>query len=82
MQNDLATPVKIGVEAISEIVLPGGSNLVKGDLKTGGTHTALGFAAGLLMGLPGILLVSANSLSKATSGKNLWEHMQSEKQSD
>lgn len=74
MENDLPVPVTVGVEAVSELLLPGGSNLVKGDLKTGGTHTALGFAAGMLMGLPGILLVSANSLSKAISGKNLWEH--------
>lgn len=58
-----------------EALLPGGSNLLKGDIKTGAIHTVLGFAARAAFGFPGLLLVSANSFSRATTGRNLTENL-------
>jgi hypothetical protein len=67
--------VKKTVLFTSEFLVPGGSNLVQGDIKTGGLHVALGFAAKAFFGLPGLLLVSANSFTKAMTGRHLHEHL-------
>lgn len=69
--------LKTGVQFASEVVLPGGSNLVNGDFLTGGIHAVVGLAAKSVFGLPGLLVVSANSFSKATTGKNLIDLMKS-----
>jgi hypothetical protein len=74
-ENDLAEPVKVGVEVLGEYVVPGGSNLVKGDMAQGAIHAVLGLVARAAFGFPGVLLVSANSLAKATTGRHLWEHL-------
>ena len=71
----LSKPVKQSVSFISEAILPGGSNLIQGDVKEGLAHTALGFAAKLVFGLPGLLVVSADSFTKATTGRHLYEHL-------
>ncbi|HVF55641.1 MAG TPA: DUF6072 family protein [Pyrinomonadaceae bacterium] len=68
-------PVKTGVQFASEVLIPGGSNLINGDFKTAGIHAAIGLAAGAIFGLPGILLVSANSFTKATTGSSLLTHL-------
>ncbi len=67
--------VKTGIQFSSEILVPGGSNLIKGDLVQGGLHAVLGLAAGALFGLPGLLLVKANSFTKAKTGNHLHEHL-------
>jgi hypothetical protein len=59
----------------SEYIVPGGSNLVKGDYKQAGLHAAAGFAAKFFLGVPGLLLVSANSIVKAKTGRHLFEHL-------
>lgn len=58
-----------------EALVPGGSNLIKGDIKMGALHALIGFAARAAFGLPGLLLVSANSFSKATTGRHLTENL-------
>jgi len=73
MRNDTAKSLRTGVQFSSEVLFPGGSNLVKGDLKQGGIHAVLGVAARMAFGFPGLLLVSANSLSKAVTGRHLYE---------
>jgi hypothetical protein len=73
MDNQITQPLKTGVQFASEILLPGGSNFIKGDLVTGGIHAMLGLAARAMFGFPGMLIVSANSFSKATTGRNLIE---------
>ena len=80
----LAEPVKHAVQLASEFVLPGGSNLINGDIKQGGIHVLLGFAAGALLGGVGLFAVGANSFSKATTGRHLYEHfnLAREKSSD
>lgn len=67
--------LKKGVMLSSEFFLPGASNLVKGDLKQGGIHAIVGMAAKTAFGLPGLLLVSANSFTKAVTGRHLHEHL-------
>jgi hypothetical protein len=58
-------------EVASEVLIPGGANLIKGDLVNGGAHLVLGLVAKAMFGLPGILLVHANSLVKARTGQHL-----------
>jgi len=77
MRNDTAKSLRTGVQFSSEVLFPGGSNLVKGDLKQGGIHAVLGVAARMAFGFPGLLLVSANSLSKAVTGRHLYESVAS-----
>jgi hypothetical protein len=71
----LSNPVKTGIKFAGEYVVPGGSNLVKGDLKQAGLHAVAGLVARVAFGLPGLLLVSVNSLTKATTGRHLYEHL-------
>jgi hypothetical protein len=77
MLNDIkiTEPVKEGAAVASELLVPGGSNLIKGDLKQAGLHAALGFALKMYLGVPGLLLVSANSFVKARTGHHLHEHL-------
>lgn len=65
--------VKTGLQFVSEAVIPGGSNLVNGDLKQAAIHAVLGIIAGSVFGLPGALLIAANSFTKATTGHHIYE---------
>lgn len=65
--------LNLGLKAAGEVVVPGGSNLIKGDFKQGGIHAALGLLAKIWFGLPGLALVSADSFTKAVSGQHLFE---------
>jgi len=71
-------PLSNAVGFASEYIVPGGSNLIKGDIKEGVFHVGLGLVAKAFFGLPGLLLVSANSLSKATTGRYIHEHLNDE----
>lgn len=51
--------------------MPGGANLIKGDVVNGGAHFILGIVAKALFGGTGLLLVHANSLVKARTGQHL-----------
>lgn len=66
-------PLKTGLAFASEVVLPGGSNLLAGNYTTGLVHTGLGILAGAFFGLPGVICVAANSFTRATTGQNLYE---------
>ena len=68
-------PVKRTVLFTSEYLLPGGSNLAQGDIVQGGLHVGLGLLARAVFGVPGLLLVSANSFTKAVTGRHLHEHL-------
>lgn len=67
--------LKTGLQFASELVIPGGSNLVNGDFKQAGIHALLGVVAGALFGVPGLVAVAANSFTKATTGRSLVEHL-------
>ncbi|HEX4274043.1 MAG TPA: DUF6072 family protein [Bryobacteraceae bacterium] len=62
-------------EFAAETLVPGGANIVKGDLKNAGIYAAIGLAARFTFGLPGLLLVSADSFTKATTGRRITEHL-------
>lgn len=68
-------PINNAVKLASEFIVPGGSNLINGDIKQGVIHAAVGIAARMAFGLPGLLLVAANSYSKATTGRHLTENL-------
>lgn len=68
-------PLKTGLQFVSEIVIPGGSNLVNGDFSQGALHFGLGILAKALLGGPGLLLVAANSFTKATTGQHIHESL-------
>jgi hypothetical protein len=74
-ETDNLDPVKRTVMFTSEYLVPGGSNLIQGDIKQGGLHVALGFLARAAFGVPGLLVVSANSFTKAVTGRHLHEHL-------
>ncbi|HST21995.1 MAG TPA: DUF6072 family protein [Blastocatellia bacterium] len=67
--------LKTGIDFASELVVPGGSNLVEGNFVQGGIHVVLGILAKSMFGLPGLIAVSANSFTKATTGRHLYEHL-------
>jgi Family of unknown function (DUF6072) len=69
------TQLKSGIALAGEYLVPGGANLVAGQYKDAGIHAAAGLLAKVLLGIPGLLVVSANSFSKAVTGQNLWEHL-------
>lgn len=73
--SDPVESIRNAVEFGSEVLIPGGSNLIKGDLKTGGAYALVGFAARAAFGLPGLLVVSASSITKAMTGRHLFEHI-------
>ena len=68
-------PLKNSVKLASEYLLPGGSNLVECDFVQGGIHAVLGLVARSMFGLPGLIAVSANSFTKATTGRHIHEHL-------
>ncbi len=72
---DRTNGVKTGLQFASEFVLPGASNLLNGDYKSGAIHAVAGIVAGAIFGVPGVLAVAANSFTKATTGASLLEHL-------
>lgn len=63
-------PIRTVFYAVGETLIPGGSNLLKGDLKEGAVFAAAGWLAKKWFGVPGLVLVAASSLAKATTGVN------------
>ncbi len=77
--SEESRPLKTGLEFCGEFLVPGGSNAVKGDWKQAGIHAALGVAARGLFGVPGLLLVSSDSIVKAMTGRHLHEALSAPK---
>ncbi len=73
--DERQTTLKTAAEFAAETLVPGGANIVKGDLKNAGIYAAVGLAARYALGLPGLLLVSADSFTKATTGRRIAEHL-------
>jgi hypothetical protein len=58
-----------------DLGLPGFSRYMDGDFADGTIHTVAGLGASILLGSPlGMWLAAANSISRSSSGKNLWNH--------
>lgn len=67
-----------GIKLVGELVLPGASLWVKGEILNGAVHTVLGLGAKALLGAAGpagLLLVAADSYSKSATDKYLWDHL-------
>jgi hypothetical protein len=70
-----------GVKLLGEVVIPGASQFIDGNIRSGGLHLLGSIAAMALIGGPGGLLVSAlvrgNSFTSSTKQKSLrqslWE---------
>ncbi|ETX01210.1 MAG: hypothetical protein ETSY1_08235 [Candidatus Entotheonella factor] len=66
--------IENGVKMVGEIVLPGASLFLDGDIKAGTGHAVVGLAAWAFMG-PARFLVSANSFSKSVTDEHLHTHL-------
>ena len=64
--------LKNGARLIGEtIITPGASLLADGQIKSGLLHVGAGLIARFTLGMPGLLLVAADSYSKTVTGKSL-----------
>lgn len=72
-QNDI---LRNGVKVLGEAALvPGASLLLDGKIKSGALHVGGGILAKLVFGLPGVLVVAANSYSKSVTGQSLLQNL-------
>ena len=69
-----STPVTNGFKGVAEVLLPGSSLLMDGDIKKGAMHTVGGLAGRVVLGPVGWFAAAANSYSNSVTGKNLHEH--------
>ena len=67
--------VSNAIKLVGELLLPGASGLIDGDIKAGLGHTVLGVAGCALVGPVGLWLVKANSYSYSVSQKHLHQHV-------
>ena len=66
------TVLRGGGKLLGEVVLtPGTSLLLDGDIKGGMGHVVVGLLARVVFGVPGVLLVAANSYATSLTGKSL-----------
>jgi hypothetical protein len=64
-----------GVKAIADVgILPGTSQFIEGDVRSGALYALAGVVAGAVLGPVGWFLVGASSASKSVSGKGLFQH--------
>jgi hypothetical protein len=64
-----------GAKLLGETIVPGASLLMDGKFANGAAHVAVGLGAKLALGPVGVLLVCADSFSKSTTDKFLWDHL-------
>ena len=64
-----------GAKLIGETLIPGASLLMDGQFVNGAVHAAVGTVARLALGPVGLFLVCADSFSKSTTDKTLWDHI-------
>jgi hypothetical protein len=60
------------VKLLGEALLPGASQLVDGNVKSGLAHALVGVVVGAIIGPIGMLVVKADSFSKSVSDKSLY----------
>ncbi|MDQ1356993.1 MAG: hypothetical protein QOF20_139 [Acidimicrobiaceae bacterium] len=68
-------PRRVALYAASEVLVPGASNLLEGNIKQGVLHALAGVAAGAIYGPAGLLLVAADSIHKSVTGENLYDRL-------
>jgi Family of unknown function (DUF6072) len=62
------------IKLVGEIIVPGASLLVDGNIKYGVGHLVVGLVAGALLGPLGLAVVNVNSFAQSVSDKNLFDH--------
>lgn len=68
-------PVATAAYFASEAAVPGGSNFIKGDLRTGLLYAVLGGIARNALGTAGAVIIGASSFTKATRGRHLHDYV-------
>jgi hypothetical protein len=67
--------VKNGARLLGEtFITPGASLLANGQVGNGLLHVGAGIVARMFLGVPGMMLVAANSYSKTVTGKHVLAH--------
>ena len=74
-QSERLAALHATVDLAGEYLVPGGSNLIEGNYLQGAIHAVLGLLAKSVFGLPGLILVSANSFTKANTGRHIHQHL-------
>jgi hypothetical protein len=67
--------VENGVKLVGEGLLPGTSQLIDGEIKSGLGYAAVGILAAAVFGPLGWVAVAGDSYSRSVTGKGLWEHL-------
>jgi len=63
-------------KSVFDLGIPGFSCYMDRDYSAGVAHTVGGLAASIMLGSPlGMWLAAANSISRSSTGKNLWNHI-------
>ncbi|HEX7140826.1 MAG TPA: DUF6072 family protein, partial [Vicinamibacterales bacterium] len=61
-------------QAIGDALVPGASQFVAGNIKSGTLHLLAGIAAKAVLGPVGWLVAGADAYSESVTGKHLWNH--------
>ena len=72
----MAEPTNVlanGVKLVGETLIPGSSLMMDGRIGSGMLHTVAAVVAGAVLGPIGMILVIANSYSKAVNDQHLWQ---------
>jgi hypothetical protein len=56
-------------------IFPGTSQFLDGNVASGAVHVVVGLAARALLGIPGLILVAANSYSQSVSNRGLYDYV-------
>lgn len=68
------SPLTNGLKGVAEVILPGSSLYMEGDIKNGTFHTVGGVVGRILLGPVGWFAAAANSYSNSVTGKHVHEH--------
>lgn len=81
--DESANEVGNGIKLLGEVVVPGASQFIDGNIRNGGLHLLGAVAAMTLLGGPGGLLISAlvrgNSYTSSTQDKTLYRTLVGER---
>ena len=68
--------IENAIKLLGEVnVVPGTSQLLDGNMKSGVAHVLVGMTACYFFGVPAMLLVAASSFSQSVSHKSLYTHV-------
>ncbi len=71
MQDPKTHTTENAVKLVGEVLVPGASQFMDGNILSGGAHMIVGAWARVALGPVGLALVIANSYANSTTGKGL-----------